>query len=259
MKIDVDPGWWKTLFDEIYLATDARSVCDEDLTRREIDVFLELFPIRAQDRILDLCGGHGRHSLELCRRGFCRCTVFDFSAPLLQVGRDMAEARGMAIRFVRGDARRTRFEPESFDRALILGNSLGYVLDTEADRQILAECHRVLAPGGGLLIDVTDGRRVRERFSANAWHEIGRNIIVCRHRELEKDRVCAREVVLDKQRGLLRDQTYAIRLFEPGTLAGLVEEAGFSEVRVHRGFEPHRKQGDFGFMNHRMVATARKS
>jgi D-alanine-D-alanine ligase len=258
MKIDVDPEWWKTIFDEIYLATDARSVCNEDLTRREVDVFLELSPARKQDRILDLCGGHGRHSLELCRRGFDGCTVLDFSATLLQIGREMAEARGMAVRFLRGDARQTRLAPESFDRVLILGNSLGYILQDDADRQILVECHRLLTPGGRLLIDVTDGRRVREHFSANAWHEIGRNLIVCRQRALEKDRICAREIVLDKRRGLLRDQTYAIRLYEPETFAAHVQGAGFSDDRVHRGFEPHRKEGDFGFMNHRMVATARK-
>ena len=77
MSIEVNPDWWKTLFDDVYLRTDARSVCDADLTRREVDVFCELVPIRKEDRILDLCGGHGRHSLELCRRGYRRCTVFD--------------------------------------------------------------------------------------------------------------------------------------------------------------------------------------
>ena len=35
MKVDSD--WWKTLFDETYLITDARSVCDEKLTCREVD------------------------------------------------------------------------------------------------------------------------------------------------------------------------------------------------------------------------------
>ena len=39
MEIEVDPDWWKTLFDEVYLITDARSVCDSELTRREVDVF----------------------------------------------------------------------------------------------------------------------------------------------------------------------------------------------------------------------------
>lgn len=35
-----NPDWWKTIFDEIYLITDARTVCDDELTCREVD-FLE--------------------------------------------------------------------------------------------------------------------------------------------------------------------------------------------------------------------------
>jgi D-alanine-D-alanine ligase len=38
MSIKVDPDWWKTLFDEVYLLTDARSVCDARITRREVDL-----------------------------------------------------------------------------------------------------------------------------------------------------------------------------------------------------------------------------
>ena len=38
MAINVDPEWWKTLFDEIYLKTDARSVCDNEISSREVDL-----------------------------------------------------------------------------------------------------------------------------------------------------------------------------------------------------------------------------
>ena len=37
MSIPVNSGWWRTLFDEVYLLTDARSVCDQDITRREVE------------------------------------------------------------------------------------------------------------------------------------------------------------------------------------------------------------------------------
>ena len=38
--VEIDPDWWKNLFDETYLITDARSVCDHGVTCREVD-FLE--------------------------------------------------------------------------------------------------------------------------------------------------------------------------------------------------------------------------
>ena len=57
MKIDVKPDWWKTLFDDVYLMTDARSVCDEEITRREVDAVCTLLAMAKADAILDLCGG----------------------------------------------------------------------------------------------------------------------------------------------------------------------------------------------------------
>ena len=65
MTIRVEPDWWKAIFDEVYLLTDARSVCNDAITQREVDLVCELLPVQAEHRILDLCGGHGRHSLEL--------------------------------------------------------------------------------------------------------------------------------------------------------------------------------------------------
>jgi hypothetical protein len=97
MTIDVDPDWWKTLFDEVYLVTDARSVGDEAVTRQEIDIFTALLSLQPGDRILDLCGGHGRHALELCRRGFRDCTVLDYSQPLLDIGAGNAAAGATAL------------------------------------------------------------------------------------------------------------------------------------------------------------------
>jgi len=83
MNIDVNPDWWKTMFDEVYLLTDARSVCNPELTRREIDMVVDLLPIDRKHRILDLCAGHGRHSFELGARGFKNCTVLDYSQALI--------------------------------------------------------------------------------------------------------------------------------------------------------------------------------
>ena len=258
MSIEVNPDWWKTLFDDVYLTTDARSVCNDDLTRREVDVFCELVPFRKTDRILDLCGGHGRHSLELCRRGFACCTVFDYSDKLLERGRQGASEKHYAVSFVQGDARGTGLADGSFDRVMILGNSLGYVPDVEADLQILIEGFRLLTPDGWLLLDLTDGRQVKAHFSPNAWHEIEPNVVVCRQREIKEDMICAREMVLSKDTGIIRDKAYCVRLYEPDAITALVRRAGYRDVHVHLGFRPHCGKGDFGFMNQRMLVTARK-
>lgn len=259
MSIDVDPDWWKTLFDQVYLLTDSRSVGDDAVTRRELDVFSELLPLQPDDHILDLCGGHGRHSMELCRRGWIHCTVLDYSQTLLDIGAQQAVRSNYPIKFSQGDAREMRFADSAFDHVMILGNSLGYIPDDHADEAIFRECHRVLKSGGWLLVDVTDGAVVRQKFTPNAWHEIDADIVVCRQRELCEDMICAREMVLNKSNGLVRDRNYCIRLYTPDRLAGLAKAAGFSSVKVHTDFSPYDRDGDLGFMNHRMIVTGCKS
>jgi D-alanine-D-alanine ligase len=258
MAIEVDPEWWKFLFDEVYLVTDARSVGDGKVTRREVDLFCGLLPLRPADRILDLCGGQGRHSLELSGRGFGGCTVLDYSRILIEHGRIIAADQGRDIDFIQGDAGDTGLPDESFDHVLILGNSLGYLPGAEADLRIMKEARRLLRPGGWFLVDVTDGAAIRETFNPNAWHEIEGDIVVCRQREIERDLIRAREVVLSKEQGLVRDQTYAIRIYEPEALAEHVREAGFADVELHQGLSSRDNGEDCGFMNHRFIVTARK-
>ena len=256
--MQIDPDWWKFLFDDLYLVTDARSVCNDELTCREIDLFCKLISMAPEDCILDLCGGHGRHSLELGRRGFVHCTVFDYSDTLLRIGGKNAKRRNLPIQFVKGDARALPFEPSAYHHVLILGNSLGYIPEQDADRKIIRESYRTLQPSGRLLIDVTDGRTVRQRLAPTAWHEIGPDVVVCREREIQNHVVCAREMVLSKKTGLVRDRTYCIRLFESSELASMVADAGFKEIRVHKDFCPTPGDEDLGFMNHRMIVTAEK-
>ncbi|MGD9331997.1 MAG: class I SAM-dependent methyltransferase [Desulfobacterales bacterium] len=258
MTIAVKSDWWKTLFDEIYLVTDARTVRDDVLTRKEIDAICRLIPIVPGDRILDLCGGQGRHAIELQRRGCGPCTVLDYALILLSEGRKAAEGQNLPVTFVQGDARETPLAASAFDVVMVLGNSLGYSAEKDADLRILQECRRLLKRDGRLLLDVTDGGAVRQKLAPNAWHEIGDDVVVCRQREIRQERVCARELVMSKTRGIIRDRTYGIRLYEPRGLGELVARAGFVDIRINADQGPQHRGEDRGCMNHRLVVVARK-
>ncbi len=260
MTITVDPNWWQTLFDDIYLITDARTVNNAALTQHEVDIFCHLLPSRTKARILDLCGGQGRHTLEFCRRGYRNCTVVDYSRTLLSIGRLTAAKQNLPARFIQGDARRLALRAESFDHVMILGNSLGYIADPQADLQILHECRRTLASRGGLLLDVADGGVIHRQITANAWHEIDGDVVVCRQREIIDESVNARELVLSKTRGLIRDRNYRIRLYRRDDLLALVDRAGFTDIRQHElPAEKMDEAEDVGCMRHRLLITARKS
>jgi D-alanine-D-alanine ligase len=258
MAIEVNPEWWKTLFDDIYLITDARSVCDTELTRLEVDFFCKLLPMGAADRIVDLCGGHGRHSLELCARGYTSCLLVDYSPVLISSAKRSAADHNYPLACIRSDARNTGLTSAVFDYVLILGNSLGYLQESDADRQIIGEAFRLLRPGGWLLVDVTNGISVKENITRNAWHEIGRDTVVCRQRELVGDTISVREVVISKQSGLMRDESYAMRLYEPQIMESIIVQAGFENTDVITDLKLHFSREDCGCMDHRMIALGRK-
>ena len=122
----VDPNWWKTLFDGTYLITDARSIGDDNLTCREVDFIEAILGLETFWPILDLCGGQGRHSLELSRRGFQDVTVLDYSKALIDLGRESAQEERLNTLFLKKDARDTGLPSRRFRAIIVMASSFGY-------------------------------------------------------------------------------------------------------------------------------------
>jgi D-alanine-D-alanine ligase len=133
----VRPDWWRMVFDELYLKTDGDLVENERNTRAEVDAVVAAAGLRPSDRVLDLCCGQGRHSLELARRGFRGVIGVDQSPYLIGLARRRARAARLEVGFVEGDARCTQVAEASFDCVLILGNSFGYFERAEEDALLL--------------------------------------------------------------------------------------------------------------------------
>ena len=83
--------WWRTLFNSLYLETDGDIVENDRNTRQEIDLLIRSAGLERNDRILDLCCGQGRHSLDLARRGFPHVTGLDRSRYLIRLARKRAK------------------------------------------------------------------------------------------------------------------------------------------------------------------------
>jgi D-alanine-D-alanine ligase len=253
----VPPDWWQTIFDEVYLATDARTVQDGDLTRREVDGLIQALKLDPRETILDLCGGHGRHALELARRGFEKVAVLDFSYPLLSLGKAQARERSLRVNFIRADAAHAPLAGDSFTAVLLLANSFGYGASPEDDRAILQESHRVLAKGGRLFLEVADPDFIRRQLSPQSWHEAG-DLVVCRRRWLTAEYLVCRELVLSRSRGLVRDRGYQVRLYDAAGLKDTLEKAGFGKINITGLQDLYAQEGDYGALNRRLGATAWK-
>jgi D-alanine-D-alanine ligase len=257
--MDVNPNWWQTLFDEMYLITDARSVDDDQLTRKEVSFVETATNIDKTNFILDLCGGQGRHALELSRRDYQNVFVLDYSDYLVQVGNQSAKNEDIYTRFVRGDARQIGLKNAHFHLVMIMGSSFGYFIDDVQNQSILAESLRLLRPDGRLLLDLPDANYVRESFNPNTHHQAMDGMTISRSRQIEDDIIYCRERVYDHSDTCLRDNCYCLRLYSQKEIAALLTTSGFDSIAYYDDFMPRQSKGDYGTMTNRMVVMARKA
>jgi 2-polyprenyl-3-methyl-5-hydroxy-6-metoxy-1,4-benzoquinol methylase len=98
-------------------------------------------------RILDLgCGaGMSTHPLIEAFPG-AQVHAVDIAAPMLRYAHARSEAIGVPIHYRQASAAQTGYADGSFD--LVISNLLLHEIPQKLSRQVLAECHRLLAPGG---------------------------------------------------------------------------------------------------------------
>jgi D-alanine-D-alanine ligase len=258
LELYVQAEWWRWIFGSTYLKTDADVVHDQAITTKEVDLFSGALGLPQDARILDLCCGQGRHSLEFARRGYCNVHGFDRSHYLMQKAREQAKKEGLAVKFREGDARKLPFPADTFDAVMILGNSFGYFETIQDDVRVLKEVHRVLKPWGKVLVDVADGAFLRDHYQPRSWEWIDKKHFVCRERALSRDRqrLISREVVTHVEKGVIADQFYGERLYTAEDLNELLTGTGFSDMTPHGDLTPDSQRGqDLGMMERRIVLS----
>jgi D-alanine-D-alanine ligase len=251
--------WWRTLFNSLYLETDGDIVENDRNTEQEVDLLVRSAGLQRNDRLLDLCCGQGRHSLELARRGFQYVTGLDRSRYLIRLARKRARQRNLPVSFHEGDARRFRLGDGEFHCVCILGNSFGYFDRPEDDLAVLEAVKRALASSGILIMDLMDGEWMRSHFEPRSWEWVDQNHFVCRERGLAEDgdRLISREVVVHAERGVIADQFYAERLYSKERMEALMQRAGFGNLRFHSVAAPESPRNqDLGMVEHRLFLTA---
>ena len=256
--IKVKRDWWKDFFNHIYLITDARSVGNAELTCREIDLLEKTLDLKKTDRILDLFGGQGRHSIELAKRGYRDLTVLDYSSYLINLGKRLAKKINQKINFYQADARLTGLTSSDYSVIIVMSNSFGYFIDERENLKVLKEIYRLLRAKGKLLLDLADPVYVKNNLKPISWHRIGNDFIVFRRREIEDNLVKAQEIVISNKKGLLRNGCYCERLYNKSRIFQMLERVGFKNIKIKSDLSLQRKRQDIGFLTSRMFVTATK-
>src|SRR5262245_13296354 len=153
-------------FDHLYL-TFYTPWQTPDMTAREVTFILAKLSLPPGGSVLDLCCGHGRHSLGLARRGYA-VTGLDRSEPALTRARAAAVAESLPVRWVSPDMRPIPFQGE-FDGGLNWFTAFGLLEDDAQDQQALSAVGRALKPGGRFLLDVVNHAWLMRNFQPRGW------------------------------------------------------------------------------------------
>ena len=202
-------------------------------------------------RVLDLCCGPGRHSLELARRGFA-VTGVDRTVSFLRQARRQARAEGLKIEFIRQDMRRF-VRPQAFDAAISMFTSFGYFANPADDARVAAHVCRSLVRGGKFLIDTQGKESLARRFEPSGWYE-KEGYTVLEDRKVMPDWSGMENHWILFKGGRRWDFRFKLRLYSATELKRLLRDAGFRRVDVFGSLEG----APYDHTAQRLVAVAQK-
>ncbi|HEV2178914.1 MAG TPA: methyltransferase domain-containing protein [Gemmatimonadaceae bacterium] len=121
------------------------------------------FGVPAGSSILDAACGIGTQSIGLAQRGY-EVAASDIAPAAVERARAEAERRGLTITFQVADLRTvSRTIAGPFAAVIACDNAIPHLLSDAEIETAFAECRRVLAPGGVLIISVRDYATIERR------------------------------------------------------------------------------------------------
>jgi 2-polyprenyl-3-methyl-5-hydroxy-6-metoxy-1,4-benzoquinol methylase len=247
-----DPNWFETFFDEHWLAISTQTHTPER-SAAQVDFLVGQLGLEPGEPVLDLPCGHGRHSVELARRGM-RVVGVDLNDAPLEMARDAARDAGVQVDLRRMDMREIEFRSE-FVAVFNLWTSFGYFESEADDRLVLDRVWRALRPGGALVIETINLFGVLRHFEPRAWHE------------LPDGRLLLEERTFDPWRGRMHSSwtlvggsgervgmSFASRAYTLAELAAMLASAGFDVEQAWGDYQG----SDYGVDSRRMIVLARR-
>jgi ubiquinone/menaquinone biosynthesis C-methylase UbiE len=158
-------------FSGISASWDERHSSPEE--QEHLRLFAAHFRLRPGDRVLDAGCGSGRLIPVVCEiiGPGGSLVELDFAPGMLEIGRGKANGRNVA--FVAGDAHALPLPDSDFDKVI----ALALFPHLENKDRALKEFHRVLRPGGLLVIAHQMGRAALDRLHGESSEPVRRDLL----------------------------------------------------------------------------------
>jgi SAM-dependent methyltransferase len=218
----------------------------------EVDSVLQLAKI-PKGKVLDLCCGPGRHSVEFARRGF-KVTGVDASTFLLARARERASASKVTVEWIHHDMRHF-CGPSSFDLACCMFTSFGYFESAEENEKVARNLYESLRPDGVLIIDVIGKERIARIWKDSIVTEFADGALLVQLPKVVKDWTRLSNRWLLTKDGIARTFQFEHAIYSGKELRDLLLRSGFKSVELYGSL-----QGiPYGLEAERLIAVARRN
>lgn len=115
--------------------------------QKDVDFIIDVLNLNKKDKILDLACGHGRHSIEIAKRGF-DVDGLDFSGYLLKIAKEHAKRENLQINFYKRNIHKINFKTK-YDKIFLFFSEFG-LFDA---KKVLKNVVKILKIKGLFLLD----------------------------------------------------------------------------------------------------------
>ncbi|HVN80845.1 MAG TPA: class I SAM-dependent methyltransferase [Terriglobia bacterium] len=227
-------AWYEDLFNKDYDRVYFRTFT-ADRTSSEVDFIVSVARIPPNGQVFDVACGHGRHALELAKRGF-QVVGLDLSPRFIEMARQGArDAQLSNIEFLVGDMRESYFV-NRFDVAFSYFTSFGYFLDEE-NLKVLENVAQSLVKGGTFLLETVNRDWTIHKIESQPrrWEEADPDFFTLEDVSFNAhtSRIHTQRIILEKEQR--RTMEYDIKLYTHAEMEDLLEKVGLKVIATYGG------------------------
>lgn len=220
----------------------------------EVNFIEKVLAFKKGVKIFDCPCGHGRHSIELARRGY-KVTGQDINGFFLTEARKAAKRAQVSVRWIKGDMRLVSFENE-FDIAFNLFTAFGYLESDEEDQRALCQVARALKRGGKFVLDVNNRDRIVHTYRERGWQQLSDGSVFITKRQFDHPTGRSLEKRMRIWRNGKREEfSLSIRMYTVLELTAMFCKAGLALKEMYGNYN----SGPLTFDSKRCILVAEKS
>jgi ubiquinone/menaquinone biosynthesis C-methylase UbiE len=244
--------FFESFYAEVYQLLPKIARADE-----EVDTVLNLLKPQPEAHILDWCGGWGRHSIPLAKRGY-QVTLLDVTPLHIQMARNAAQTAGVSLNLVQADFRQTPPEIQADIAVNLFTSGIGF-FSPEDDAVALRSLYAALKPGAKILIDTFPLARLLKSYLPKEWEELGDGKWLLEERRFDKGtgRNHNRMILLEPGKPA-KEKRFDHKIYSRDELAEVITAAGFTDIHAYGGLVGEHAGSEYTEDSPRLILVANK-